>query len=299
MFDGSIGTTRRARRGMLREWRLHTLSVFSLAVAFVCLGAALLVLTNLRALEERWAHAGRASVYLKDSATTQDVDALRVALGAVPGVVGVRYVSAAQARAEFGQTEVGSGGSKGELVALGVEAFPASLEVDVRPDLSDADLTDIVGKLRRLPSVEDVETYQALTDRLARLMRGGVAAAALLAFVVFASVLAVVGSTIRLALQRRRTEVEVLKLVGASDRFIKEPFLIEGSAQGALGALGAILLLGALFLVVRGRLDAELAALIGIEPSFLPWPVALGLVGVGALLGMIAALLGLRRLVTV
>ena len=80
MFDGSIGTTRRARRGMLREWRLHALSVFSLAVAFVCLGAALLVLTNLRAIEERWAHAGRASIYLKDNAQAQDVESLKLAL---------------------------------------------------------------------------------------------------------------------------------------------------------------------------------------------------------------------------
>ena len=55
-------------------------------------------------------------------------------------------------------------------------------------------------------------------------------------------------------------------------------------------------------MVVRrtgGRLDAELASLVGIEPSFLPWQVVLGMVGVGMLLGMVAALLGLRRLVTV
>src|ERR1700748_3835853 len=101
------GTTRRARRGMLREWRLHALSVFSLAVAFVCLGATLLVLTNLRSVEERWAHAGRASIYLKDNAAAQDVEALKAALAAVPIVTGVRYVSAAQARSEFGQKEAG------------------------------------------------------------------------------------------------------------------------------------------------------------------------------------------------
>src|SRR3954468_6724914 len=98
MLDGSIGTTRRARRGMLREWRLHALSIFSLAVAFVCLGAALLVLTNLRSVEERWAHAGRASIYLKDNAPAQDVENLKAALGGVSGVVSVRYVSSAQAR---------------------------------------------------------------------------------------------------------------------------------------------------------------------------------------------------------
>lgn len=296
MLDGSIGTTKRARRGMLREWRLHALSVFSLAVAFVCLGAALLVLTNLCAVEERWAHAGRASIYLKDDARAEEVDALKNALGVVPGILAVRYVSPAQARTEFGQKETQA---SGELAGLPVEAFPASIEIEVRPDLSDAELGAIVGKLKQLPAVEDVETYQAWTERLGRLIRGGVAAAALLALVVFASVLAVVGSTIRLALQRRRTEVEVLKLVGATNRFIKGPFLIEGMSQGALGAMGAIALLGALFLLVRGRLDAELASLVGIVPSFLPWYVAAGMVVVGMLLGMCAALLGLRRLVTV
>jgi cell division transport system permease protein len=281
---------------MLREWRLHALSIFSLAVAFVCLGASLLVLTNLRSIEERWAHAGRASIYLKDNAPAQDVEALKNALAAVSIVTSVRYVSASQARMEFGQKEAGP---RAELAALPVEAFPASIEIDVRSDVTDAELADVVSKLRQLPAVDDVETYQAWTERLGRLIRGGVAAAALLAIVVFASVLAVVGSTIRLALQRRRTEVEVLKLVGATDRFIKGPFLVEGMSQGALGALGAIGLLGALFFLVRGRLDAELATLVGVEPSFLPWQVIVGMVLVGMLLGMFAALLGLRRLVTV
>jgi cell division transport system permease protein len=290
------GTTRRARRGMLREWRLHALSIFSLAVAFVCLGAALLVVTNLHAVEERWAHAGRASIYLRDTARSEDVETLKTALTAVPGVTAVRYVSAAQARTEFGKFEAGA---KNDLAALPVEAFPASLEIDVRPDLTNTEIGDMVQKLRQLPAVEDVETYQAWTERLSRLVRGGVAAAALLALVVFASVLAVVGSTIRLALQRRKTEVEVLKLVGATDRFVKGPFLVEGMSQGALGALGALVLLGALFLLVRGRLDAELAQLVGVEPSFLPWQVALGMVLVGMLLGMVAAMLGLRRLVAV
>jgi len=296
MISGPIGTTMRARRGMLREWRLHALSVFSLAVAFVCLGAALLVVTNLEAIEERWAHAGRASIYLKDSASQPDIDAFKAALARVPGVTNVRYVSSGQARAEFGAQEVSS---HTELAALPVEAFPASIEVDVRPDMPDAELSAIVAKIRQLPAVDDVETYQAWTDRLARLVKGGVGAAAVLAIVVFAAVLAVVGSTIRLALQRRRTEVEVLRLVGATDAFVKGPFVLEGSAQGATGAAVAIALLGALFLIVRGRLDSELAALIGIEPTFLPWYVAALLVGLGALLGAAAAAVGLRKLVTV
>ena len=292
----SIGTTRRAHRGMLREWRLHALSIFSLAVAFVCLGAALLVLTNLHAIEERWAHAGRASVYLKDTAKEDEITALKDALTRVPGITKVRYVSSGQARTDFGTKELAE---KSDLAGLPVEAFPASLEIEVAKEMTDAELTDVVTKLRLLPGVDDVETYQAWTDRLSRLVRGGVAAAALLALVVFASVLAVVGSTIRLALQRRRTEVEVLKLVGATDAYVKGPFLLEGSAQGAMGAAMAVALLGVLFFVVRGRLDGELAMLVGVDPTFLPWQVMLGMIGVGGILGMIAAAMGLRRLVAV
>jgi cell division transport system permease protein len=292
----SVSTTRRARRGMVREWRLHALSVFSLAVAFVCLGAALLVVTNLRAVEDRWAHAGRASVYLKDGATQDEVDALRGALARVPGVTGVHYVSSGDARVEFGEHEIASNVA---LAALPVEAFPASIELDVAPDMPDAELTDIVAKMKELPSVDDVETYQSWTERLARLVRGGVAASALLALVVLTAVLAVVGSTMRMALQRRRTEVEVLKLVGATDGFVKKPFVIEGSLQGAFGAAGAVALLGVLFVVVRGRLDTELASLVGIEPAFLPWPIVVGMVVLGGLLGAVAALASLRKMVAV
>jgi cell division transport system permease protein len=281
---------------VVREWRLHALSVFSLSVAFVCLGSALLVVTNLRAVEQRWAHAGRASVYLKDGATQEEIDDLRAALVRVPGVKGARYLSSGDARAEFGVKEVDG---RRELAALPVEAFPASIEIDVSADIPEADLSDMVGKMKQLPAVDGVETYQSWTDKLARLIRGGVAASALLALVVLGSVLAVVGSTMRLALQRRRSEIEVLKLVGATDGFVRNPFIVEGSLQGAAGAVGAIALLAALFLVVRGRLDSELAALIGIEPTFLPWQVSAGMVVLGASLGAVAALASVRRLATV
>jgi len=293
MLSGS--TTRRAKRGMLREWRLHALSVFSLAVAFVCLGAALLVVANLRVCEQRWRNAGRASVFLRDSASQDDVDALRAALANVPGVTGVRYLSSGEARAQFARELDG----KSELVGLPSEAFPASIDLDVAQDMPEADLSDMVAKVKRLSAVDDVETYQSWTKRLARLVAGGVTASGLLALVVFTAVLAVVGSTMRLVLQRRRTEVEVLKLVGATDGFVKKPFVLEGAIQGVLGAAGAVAILGVLFAVVRGRLDADLAALVGFEPTFLPWPLVVGMVALGAVLGATAALVSLRKLVAV
>ena len=154
-------------------------------------------------------------------------------------------------------------------------------------------------KLRALPAVETVETYQRWTDKLSALLGGGVTASACLAFIVLCAVVSVIGSTMRLLLHRRRAEVEVLKLVGATDRFVKGPFVMEGGAQGALGAAAAVSLLAVLFFFVRNRMDGELTALVGIEPAFLPWQLALGMVLLGSLLGAVAALFGLRRLVSV
>jgi cell division transport system permease protein len=276
------------------DWRVHVLSVFSLAVAFVCLAASLLVVTNLAAVRDRWSRAGRATVYLRDGASEAEIGSLSKALEATEGVKRVRLVTSQEARREVVTDE-----SDAALAALPPSAFPTSLEVGFSEDITDVDLGSIAVKLRALPAVESVETYQRWTERLSSLLAGGVTASLCLAVIVLAAVVSVIGSTMRLLLNRRRIEVEVLKLVGATNGFVRQPFVLEGATQGAAGAAGALALLGVLFLIVRGRFDHELANLLGISPSFLPWPVALGMVALGALLGAATALLSLRKMVAI
>jgi cell division transport system permease protein len=284
----AIGRVFRSGRG---EVKLYLLSVFSLSVAFVCLAASLLTVVNLKAIQERWERAGRASVYLRDDVSDRELGALKGALERTPGVTGARYVSSRDAR-----KEMVTDGLIGSLSTLPDEAFPSSIEVDLRADLSDSEVSEISGKLRALPSVESVETYQRWTERLSSLLHGGVVASAVLALVVLAAVVSVIGSTIRLALHRRRTEVEVLKLVGATDGFVRGPFVVEGAVQGAVGAAASVALLGILYLIVRAKFDEELGALLGISPTFLQWPLCLAMIGAGAVLGAAAAFAGVRRL---
>jgi cell division transport system permease protein len=290
-YDARHGRAWRAGRG---SFRLQALSIFSLAVAFVCLAASLLVVTNLAAVRERWSHAGRATVYLRDSASEEEVTSLTRALSSSPGVRRVRLVTSVEARREVLADETDAA-----LAALPAAAFPSSLELGFTDDIEDADLASMATKLRALPAVEAVETYQRWTERLSSLLNGGVTASLCLALVVLAAVVSVVGSTMRLLLQRRRAEVEVLKLVGATNSFVRRPFIVEGATQGAAGAGAAIALLGVLFTIVRGRFDHELATLLGISPAFLPWPVALGMIALGAALGASTAFVSLRRLVSV
>lgn len=285
---------RRAFRGAKNDWRLHALSVFSVAVAFVCLAAALLLVVNVGKVRARWAESGRASVYLRKNATAEQVAVLERALKQSAGVTAVRVVSSEDARRELvGLT------NDPVLDSLPTEAFPASLEVAIESDVATERLAKLSSQLSALPAVENVETYGAWSERLAALLTGGVSASLLLAGVVLAAVVSVVSSTIRMSLQRRRIEVEVMKLVGATDTYVRSPFVVEGAAQGGFGALFAIVLLGALFGIVQGHFDSNLAALLGATPVFLPWTAMVGLVSAGALLGAVAAYGSLRKLLIV
>jgi cell division transport system permease protein len=282
----------RAVRGAKNDLRLHALGVFSVAVAFVCLGATLLAVVNVEEVRERWASLGRASVYIKRGASETEVTGIERALRETDGVVSVRRVSSEEAR-----KEVAIAGKDPVLDALPADAFPQSLEVTTRRDVDATQLSRIAVQLQTLPAVEQVETYGAWSERVGTLLMGGVTASGLLALIVLAAVVSVVASTIRLSLQRRRVEVEVLKLVGATDAYVRRPLVLEGAAQGAFGSALAIAVLGVLYLVVRSHLDVSLVALLGTEPSFLPWPALLLGVALGTGLGALAAYMSLRRFV--
>ncbi|MEM9693434.1 MAG: permease-like cell division protein FtsX [Myxococcota bacterium] len=282
-------STWRAGRG---NWRLQALSVFSLAVAFVCLAASLLVVVNLDSVRERWSRAGRAAVYLREDASEEDVQALLRALEQTDGVRDARYISPEQARAAV----VEESGDR-DLAALPADAFPGSVELRFEDSVDDEQLGLLALKLRSLTSVESVETYERWTERLASLVDGAVKASALLALIVFGAVVSVIGSTMRLLLERRRIEVEVLRLVGATTRFVRRPFVVEGGLQGAAGAAAAILVLGLLYQLIRGRFDDQLGVLLGVQPQFLPAPMMGAMVLMGAALGAVTAWLSLRKAV--
>jgi len=284
----------RAWRGGRNDWRLHALSIFSVSVAFVCLASALLVVVNVDHLRQVWGRSGRASVFLTASAKDAEVAEIERALRAHPGVQSVRLVTSEAARREL--AGVAADPVLGKLPAA---AFPASLEVTLQDDVDHARLTSLSASLGALPAVESVETYEAWTERLGSLLSAGVTAALLLAAVVLGAVISVVASTIRLTLQRRSIECEVLRLVGATDEYVRRPFIIEGAVQGAVGAALATFILGILFLVVSRGVSSELSLLVGASPRFLPGYAVLGMIVLGGAMGALAAYTSLRRLASV
>src|SRR5690606_6710386 len=114
----------RVGRAILADLRLQVLSIFSVAVAFVCLTATLLVVVNIESVRGSWSNSARASVYLRPGTDAETIQTVRGALLRAEGVSAVDYVSSAQAREDvMGNTHDEA------LAALPEEAFPSSLEV--------------------------------------------------------------------------------------------------------------------------------------------------------------------------
>jgi cell division transport system permease protein len=282
----------RAKRGLRDDPRLYLVAVSSLTVAFLCLSAALLGLTNLRDLAERWGRSHHMSVYLKDGAERADVDRLLQVLEALPALARVDYLSPSQAREQF-LRESTAGGS---LAALPVEAFPASIEVEFAARVSAARIEEVARKVGAFNAVVDqVDTYRTWFERLGALLSAGRVAALMLTLLVIVCAFAIVSNTIRLSVTHRRDEIEMLRMCGATDAFVRGPFVIEGTLQGLLASSLAMLILIVAYFLLRDRFDAALAPLAGMRLSFLPPLLAVGIVIAGAVLGAFGSVISIHR----
>jgi cell division transport system permease protein len=253
--------------------------------------STLLVVVNVERVQDRWQSVGRLSVYIRPGTDDKQVTDLERALRGTNGIKQVRFLSSEAARRELLREDPDE-----VLSSLPEQAFPASLELETEEPMSVERRGRLLAQLGSLPSVETVESYDNYSSRLGSALVGGVTAAAVLAFVVLLAVVSVVSSTMRLSLQRRKLEVEVLRLVGATDTYVRHPLLVEGMAQGALGALFAIALVGSLYATLRGSVAEQFSLLLGVGPSFLPFTLCLGLILSGGCMGVFAAYLSLRKM---
>ncbi|MBX7100435.1 MAG: permease-like cell division protein FtsX [Myxococcaceae bacterium] len=280
-----------ARTALESLWRspfIHVVAVLSLAVALTGFGAARVVASQLDRLVESLSGEVELTVYLKadssDETRAQLVTALEQRTHGKATIV-----SPEQALARL------------EAQVPGVRALskdnplPWSIEVAVPPSARQAQaLREVARKVEQLEAVEAVDFGEAAVDRLEGLAFALRLAGLVVFGLVFLTVVVVVAATLQLAIYARREEIEIQKLVGATNRFVRAPFLIEGALQGLLGALIALGLLLLATHVGWPRLVALLGVLDAVAPA-----VTLRLAGevaaLGASLGLVGSVLAVRR----
>ena len=226
---------------------------------------------------------------LNDNVSNSALQDLEARLGAMPEVKSVEYVSKEQALKNYRDQRAAQG--QQDLTSyLPENPLPASLEVKLRkPD----DYEAVAGFLQVDPAVAKVQNIKDTTDRLVSITNFLRTFGVVLLAVIGAIVLFIVINTIRLAVLGRAEEIEVMRLVGASDAFIRWPFVFEGAL---VGLLGAAITLG----VLMGAADPLSHFMVGffqilpISIGSISRDVTLLVVGAGTGLGVVGAWVSVR-----
>lgn len=250
-----------------------------------------LLLSNVERLGGSWQRAAQISLYLKLDASVSEGEALRTQIKGMPGVADAEYVSREQALDEF-QQQSGLGEALREL-----PENPLPGVVVVTPaEVDKPALEALRQRLAELPKVELAQLDLVWVERLAAILKLGDRFVFGLTVLLVSALLLVIGNTIRLHIENRRTEIEVIKLVGGTDAYVRRPFLYMGALYG-LGA--GVLSWGVLAFGLNWLDDAVvgLSGLYGSDFSLAGVPPADGLsLLLGAvLLGYIGAWIAVAR----
>jgi cell division transport system permease protein len=261
---------------------LSALSVTTIAVSLFAFGLFGLVALNIRDALVKVEERVEIRAFVADSTSVEAIAAAADDVSKYPQVLKVDVVTREQAL-ERAKSELGE---FKDVFEPGV--LPASLDIRLKPGFRDPDnVTKVADQVRALPIVDDVRYGEEWITQLHKLRNiAGIAGAALgLAFAVVAMI--IIGATIRMAVLARAREISIMRFVGATDSFIRRPFLIEGSIKGILGGMLALALTYAVMLVLQGYLHFATA--------FFDRRVAFLGILFGAVMGLVGSALSVGR----
>ncbi len=230
---------------------LMTSAVVAIALALPAL--LLLALNNVQDLGERWDARPSITVFIDGRAKAAAIESLLERMRQMPGVERVTYLSADEALAQF-QAQSGFG----EVLHLLDDnpLPPTAIVTPVADAATTEQMTDLVGRIAAEPLVAEVDADLEWVERLQHLLELARKVVLTLAVLLGLGVLLAIGNTIRLAIESRRDEIIVTKLVGATDRYVRRPFLYTGAWYGLLGGVLACLMMSVGLYVISGPVEA-------------------------------------------
>lgn len=285
-----------ARDSARRLWQapistLMTWSVMGIALALPV--GLMLLLVSLQGISTGWESAARVTVYLEDAVTDSQADTLRAEILDSPAVAEVVWIHKDEALAEFRA----SSGLTDALDYLDDNPLPHTFLVTPMDADRNADGVDrLAAELGDYDLVARVQVDLGWLQRLAALTEVIAQGVWVLTVLLAAAVMLVIGNTIRLAIENRRDEILVAKLVGGTDAFVRRPFLYTGAWYGLGGGVVALLILQLSLWWLNGPVS-RLASLYNSEfrLSGLPFDGVLGLLAMAVVLGWLGAWLAVRR----
>jgi cell division transport system permease protein len=282
------------RRGWQGFWRNAVMSVaatITMVLMLLLLAGLVIGLSGLQAGLRFVEQKVEVQAFIADGTPQNRIDALVTQLTAKPEVASVTYVDKETALAQW-REQLREQGRTDYSTATGINPIPASLQIKLKDPRVYGDVVETLQAATGV--ITDVLETQRVVDALLGVTGFLRTAGLVVMLLVGATVLFIVVNTIRVAVMARGDEIEIMRLVGASDAFIRWPFIVEGVLVGLFGAAITLLILAA----AAAPLGQVVATLVGRVPIEFDRQLALQLVGIvlgtGVALGGLGAFLSVR-----
>lgn len=278
---------------ILRQPTNSLMTILVLAIALALPSAFYLFMTNAKAVSQSWDGGVKMALYLEESSTEQQAQDLLTQLNLRPEFKQVTFVSKEDALDEFKDYS----GFGEALDYLDSNPMPYTITLEPTASFSAPEqLESLAQELAQMRLVEQAKLDSDWIKKYHSILDISEQIATFVSIMLALGVLLIVGNTIRLAILNRREEIQVIKLVGATDAFIRRPFLYAGFWYGVIAALLAALMVNIVFIILQqstnqlAQLYSSEFSLLGLAPSF-----TFGLLLTGALLGLIGAWVSVRK----
>lgn len=233
-----------------RRWLTSLLTTLVIGIALALPTGLYIVVKNLDTLSSSWHRSVQISLYLTQDTSEDDGAALARRLANDDNIEAAQFTSARKGLEDFRKAS----GFGSAIDALGKNPLPGVIAVTPRQDMPTAAVGQLVERLGRQAGVDHAELDQAWLRRLTAILDLISRASTVIGLLLASAVIFIVGNTIRLDIENRREEIEVMKLLGATDAFIRRPFLYSGVWYGLLGSILALFVLGGCYIALGGPL---------------------------------------------
>jgi cell division transport system permease protein len=273
---------------------INLITVGIISLSLLVLSTFFMVFLNLQTYLNKLRDQIQVSVYLADGNTPEDISLIQKKINSFPQVKKLSLITKEEALSFFKDSFPGQ---RKALENLKDNPLPASLDIQLQDEYRGSEKVKIFARqIKNIPGVEDVEYGQTWIEGYANFLKFMRSAALAVGVVILLATIFIISNTIKLTLFARKDEIEIMKLVGATNFFIRVPFFIEGILQGLLGAFFALMVLFFSYQLFSNWIgQSSYFSLKFFKIFFLPFHHLLLITAVGMITGLLGSFFSLGR----
>jgi len=283
---------KRAIQDILNNRFLNTVTLITISLSVLIVSSFALFFNNTNELLDTWKKGIRALVYLNPDADDANRLDLKYNIQNLEGVSEARFISRKEALA---QMKVQMGRQASLLEGLESNPLPDAFEVRLKPESQTiAEIERLSKAIEALPHIDKVEYGQQWIGKFTSIINAFKFVGSAMGGLFLVATLFIVANTVRLVLYSRQEEIAIMRLVGATDRFIKTPFYIQGMALGGLGGIIGMAGLYIAFHFISEKFHNSLSAEL-LDIHFLSLEMIAGFIAGSMLIGWIGCYVSLKQ----